>query len=102
MHEAHCWGLPCVHILVRHSRLHALNRPSTHGNSAACIIRLNTIVSHFELGRSRVTEKFKISVNISGRLRCLVVLMVMKFSQHILIGEYGTKQKESSEPHEAA
>ena len=34
----------------------------------------------------------KISVNISGRLRCLVVLMVMKFSQHILIGEYGTKE----------
>ena len=57
-------------------------------------IRLNTIVSHFELGRRRsITDKFKmdkISVNISGRLRCLVVLMVMKFSQHILIGEYGT------------
>ena len=44
----------------------------------------------------------KISVNISGRLRCLVVLMVMKFSQHILIGEYGTKKKKSSGPHEAA
>ena len=43
-----------------------------------------------------VTEKFKmdkISVNISGRLRCLVVLMVIKFSQHILIGEYGTKKR---------
>ena len=84
--------------MVHHSRLHALNRPSTHGTSAAaCIIRLNTIVSHFELGRRRrVTEKFKmdkISVNISGRLRCLVVLMVIKFSQHILIGEYGTKKR---------
>ena len=82
---------PSLRIQDILSRSHSLN-PLSLDRSSACIIRLNTIVSHFELGRSRVTEKFKISVNSSGRLRCLVVLMVMKFSQHILIGEYGTKK----------